>query len=216
MALAAQAHGVRLGIKSLPSGSLAVELCQRMAASPGDCLQLSLTTLNAECAAALASFKGMQLSLPALVSLSAECATALSAFPGKLSLGVKTWTDKALIALARQSRELEINPPAISSEVAAALGARGPLHDIDIFRIHALVAERCSRGQSAGLRRQTGVPARPLDVSRVREAIGGKRRVGAQQIASHAVASQTLRFSRHLEARHVVPSCPFRQDRPRE
>jgi hypothetical protein len=152
VALAAQAHGVRLGIKSLPSGSLAVELCQRMAASPGDCLQCSLTTLNAECATALASFKGMQLSLPALVSLSAECATALSAFPGKLSLGVKTWTDKALIALARQPQELEINPPAISSEVAAALGARGPGTTLTFFGYIPLSLSNAAAGSLAAYR----------------------------------------------------------------
>lgn len=132
-AIASQAHGVRLGIKSLPAGSLAVALCRRMAASPGDCLQLSLTTLNEECAAALASFTGNQLSLPALMSLSAECATALSAFPGKLSLGLKTWTDQALLALARQPRELEINPPEITSEVAAALAGRGPDTTLTFF-----------------------------------------------------------------------------------
>lgn len=133
VAFAALPYGVRLGIKSLPAGSLAAELCQRMAASPGDCLQLSLTTLNAECASALASFKGLQLSLPELVSLSAECAAALSAFPGTLSLGVQTWTDEALLALARQPRELEINPPEITGEVAAALGARGPGTTLTFF-----------------------------------------------------------------------------------
>jgi len=132
-ALAAQTHGVSLGITELPTGSIAVGLCQRMVASPEDCLWLLLTALDAECASVLDTFAGTELCLPALESLSVECATALSAFPRKLSLGVTTCTDEALIALARQPGDLEIHSPSISSAVAGALSRRGPGTSLTLF-----------------------------------------------------------------------------------
>jgi hypothetical protein len=109
-ALAEQRHGLQLrGIKELPSGLCGVRLCERLVAFPSE-----------------------DLCLFDLVSLSADCASALAVFKGPLDLAVKTWSEESLIAIAQHQGKLKINPSSISDKVAAALSQRGPSTSLTI------------------------------------------------------------------------------------
>ena len=102
LALAAQPHWVELkSIQEFPAGSEGVSLCKRIAASS----------------------KGY-LSLWDLDALSAECASALGEFSGKLLVRMKMWSEEALIALAKQRGELDIDPTILSAVAASALSRR--------------------------------------------------------------------------------------------
>lgn len=101
MALANQRHGIGVNDIEAFAGPGGVRLCERLAASSD-------------------SF----LSLTALKTLSSDCASALAGFKGQLCVRVKAWNDDSMIALAKHRGELEIDPPRLSSSVAAALAGR--------------------------------------------------------------------------------------------
>jgi hypothetical protein len=102
LALAAQPHGIKLSaIQQFPAGNGGVKLCERVVACAKDFLSLN-----------------------DLEALNAECASALAAFSGRLQIRVKTWSDEALVALAHQRGELNINPTRLSAVAATALSRR--------------------------------------------------------------------------------------------
>lgn len=101
--LAAHKHGVELPlIKVFPDGPGGIALCERIAAGP----RKSVIFYDLE-------------------SLSPECASALAAFPGDLTIYAETWSDEALIALARHQGKLEIKTSCIPDAAGMALSLRG-------------------------------------------------------------------------------------------
>jgi hypothetical protein len=113
LALAAQRHGLELPmIEEFPDGKSGVKLCERLGAR-------------------LAS----DLTFYQLKSLNAECAAALAAFRGNLCVSVRTWRDDALIAIAKHSGKLEIDPVRISDGVGAALAHRGTSTELTIAEL---------------------------------------------------------------------------------
>jgi hypothetical protein len=102
--LAAQNHGVALPvIQAFPDGPGSIKLCERIAAGPWP-----------------------KVVFYDLKSLSPGCALALATFPADLTVYAESWSDEALIALARHDGKLEIKTPCISDAAGRALAQRGP------------------------------------------------------------------------------------------
>ena len=101
-ALSKLKHYIELSdIQEFPDGVSGVRFCEKLALSPYSLRLLHLKRLQADCAAALAAFKG------------------------DILLSVDEWNDAALVALAAHKGELEVNLKRISDEVGRALGRRG-------------------------------------------------------------------------------------------